>query len=528
MKVFEIYTDNKCSVPASKSLIEGHQYYISINLATSAERERFVIENNLAGIVQIMPDSKIGTLKFDKKVGEFKINNVLFDISSKHFLPGNSGKAQLNYLLDDIRNISKGLSFQFSGLTHTNGSIDREDKSPTLLEKFNYYRQLVLELPIGHNLSSLVDEIMRNPKQRIIIDSHLTDINRIKAFKPNSLKNIVNPKSFVPIQPGSALANSVLGGIIRSHTSKDLFPFSFITYRTSFSLDNPENRFVKFVIHEISLISSYILSQKLENSFINYSANEMLNIVNKLLSNPFFISVGKLNNIPTSSTVLFNRMGYRELYQHYINSRFGIRNVINSFEANNINSNLKNIATLYEIWLFYKLGSILFKNNITVSIGDRIFKDGNIYYGFKWEDDKYILSYNLSYSKSNNLSYSLLMRPDFTLVSKSKPNDLFIFDAKYKGRDVKTGGDEIEPELAKYFTSEDLHKMHCYLDTIDGSKISVILYPGDYFRFFEKSYGLDNIKNKPSEISKLHGVGAIPVSPLINSNLLEDFIHLIA
>lgn len=98
-------------------------------------------------------------------------------------------------------------------------------------------------------------------------------------------------------------------------------------------------------------------------------------------------------------------------------------------------------------------------------------------------------------------SYSLeSMDPDFTVSIKHNDEIYFVhFDSKYKENNGKV-------------KSDDIHKMHTYKDSIEGSIGSFVLFPGNIGS--KKIYeDFDN---------NLNSVGAFPLNPLNNEAELES------
>ncbi|MEB0014541.1 hypothetical protein QN416_23375, partial [Glaciimonas sp. Cout2] len=68
------------------------------------------------------------------------------------------------------------------------------------------------------------------------------------------------------------------------------------------------------------------------------------------------------------------------------------------------------------------------------------------------------------------------------------------------------------PFTARTVKADDLQKMHCYVDAIEGTQCAIVMYPGTDFVFFPKDRSAAIAKHA-AELTSLEGVGAIPLLP---------------
>ena len=120
------------------------------------------------------------------------------------------------------------------------------------------------------------------------------------------------------------------------------------------------------------------------------------------------------------------------------------------------------------------------------------------------------LYYNKEFSRDDKQfeSYSLRLRPDFTLVigiDGGERRFIVNFDAKYKVKRVSSNriisDDEISTDCWEY----DIYKMHTYRDALMHSYGSYVMYPGDS----DERY----VKPVLSKGNVLPSVGAVPLIP---------------
>ena len=245
--------------------------------------------------------------------------------------------------------------------------------------------------------------------------------------------------------------------------------------------------------------------------------------------------VGRMVRIPFSSTVLQRRRGYRRVLQHFSRIRLapmipldkdGMRDLLE----------LKNIALLYELWIFFRL-----VHEISAVLGSPPVRSGRLASDifqtafaaggtFEW-DPGVRLVYNQRFSRSRGgqrHSYSVPLIPDIALRIPDGPNaGLHLFDAKFRVRaltdvglaaDDKEADDEKTAERAGSFKRADIYKMHAYRDAIPDARSVWILYPGGEFRFFGVPGGgglaAGRVACSPEGLpGEVEGVGAVPVGP---------------
>jgi len=242
---------------------------------------------------------------------------------------------------------------------------------------------------------------------------------------------------------------------------------------------------------------------------VNDEKVRILKFCRKTLNKPFFKELGEMRFVPTNSTVLQSRAGYKEILGHYTRSRFGIKHIFEEFEKDALSIDLKKISDLYEYWVFYKIAKAFLGNDIIIEQQDVIENDGNISYGVCFRNDLVSVYYNWSESKSRKSSYSVNLRPDTTVVIKKEESLVkLIFDAKYKVQSKKS-----EENIERHVKREDIHKMHAYLDAIKGAEFAVVVYPGTEFYFYERAEYNKPVRKSIDEIENFEGVGAIPLVP---------------
>lgn len=299
--------------------------------------------------------------------------------------------------------------------------------------------------------------------------------------------------------------------------------------------DTVENRFLKFVMN--GLLSRFqVVSKHIRNTSrsarLERELKEMEDNLKRMVSHPFFRSIGQFRGFAQDSLVMKRAIGYRTIYLKWIELLCGyeLEEGINQLET-------KDISALYEIWCFIKvknivediLGSKAEVRNKGKKLTPRFVRE--LTWGqssevtFVKTDDGVELAsvmYNAPTKEENTntqsairgtTSFTTEQRPDIVLRLTKQQKDIqytFLFDAKYRIADSKKDGMDVPPV-------EAINQMHRYRDAVyyvDGKNGKLkreviggyVLFPGNYTRDeYQQSYYHQSIEKV--------GIGAFPLRP---------------
>lgn len=521
MSRFKLFKDKEKTIEHTSNIIyENDIYYIQFTGLSHEAILQFQFDNRLSQFIDYIKGNETSKFQIQNHIGNLSIDGIQYDVRTKKFYKDKPGVEQFNKLLSEIENISNSISFDVTGKTTADRIKDWEDPLPSIFERFSYYKQLILDFPKGANLKSLIESVLANPKFYLSKHSKYSIYGSKVFFNSKEAFNINSRNELIELPEESPLARTRLAKVLKGRTGRNLFPSKFLSGQSIKSYNTIENQFIKFFLDDIINTCSQILSKKKLEEEIKIYARKMISEVMTIKRNRLFQNVGKLTQFPTSSTVLISREGYRDIYNHYIESRFGFKNLLQSMNEQIMHSPLKNINKLYEIWTFYYLVKVFIGNEKVVKSRYFLNEKGGLIYGISMSDSLYTITYNQTFNYDKGLSYSLNFAPDIT-IQKSEDSNLFLFDAKFKVKNnVLVESDE---EFIKAFKSEDIYKMHTYLDAIQHSKFAVIAYPGTSFVFYERDFSGGSSKHNVSEISNFEGVGAVPLLP-DNTKKADEFI----
>ena len=120
------------------------------------------------------------------------------------------------------------------------------------------------------------------------------------------------------------------------------------------TIDNQENQFIKFVLRSLSTFCWDLKEMKNASSRLKAEAESTIEQLNMHLENQFFRQVSMPMHLNMNSPVLQRKEGYREILQSWL--LFDLAAKLNWDGGDDVYSaGKKNVATLYEYWLFFKL-----------------------------------------------------------------------------------------------------------------------------------------------------------------------------
>ena len=415
-------------------------------------------------------------------------------------------------------------------------------KSPeTIHQQFAFLRTLLG----SRHFRNALHRISTHPHRRWEPEETVCDTRR--GFRPNAhgLRQLARGSRRVPLPEDHPLKSSIAS-----------IPERITLFHNVQSEDTPENRFVKFALKTFSGFLNKMRHTLEKNgngadTRLRFEIKSLVECIETTLSADIFRGVSDPDMLPLGSPVLQRKEGYREILQAWLKFDMAARLVWHGGD-DVYGAGQRDIATLYEYWVFFKLIEIVSKifklDKPAVSELIEETEDG---FGLKLKSGKYLplkglyesssrplkveFSYNrtFSFTKSHESkgSWSRNMRPDYTLSlwpaefseEEAEAQELMVhvhFDAKYRvekiadifGNDEEDLGEEKVQQREGRYKRADLLKMHTYRDAIRRTQGAYVLYPGTKFQEW----------NGYHEI--LPGLGAFPLKPGNGDSGIEEFI----
>ena len=470
-----------------------------------------------------------GTIKTGNYVGTLRLEIIDLDTSERLGLVELEIESEKLDYRSDYQTMLNEIEEYYTDLVLQQGSpvtqkleIDEETTYNTLYQKFSFLRSIV-ENPI---FVESIHKIISNPIRKWSDTCTERSIVQVKRLSRQNIRQIATSNDRSPLPAGmSTRLPSGLHSLPRHLTVNDKID----------TVDVHENQFVKFVLRAFLMFCAELRSKKNCTNPLKLEIDNTTDIINNYLDNQFFYQVSMPSHMNINSPVLQRKEGYREVMQAWL--MFDLAAKLSWHGGDDIyDAGKKNVATLYEYWLYFKLLELICdffdikkteKSKLVTTDSDGI--DLNIIQGKtlkiqgKHQTENRLLNvafyYNRSFGRITSReesihkagSWTTTMRPDYTLSiwpgeiseSEAERQELIVhihFDAKYKRNkilledndnedyDSRVEEDSItteDPLLKEKQQQElgiykrgDLLKMHAYKDAIRRTSGAYILYPG--------------------------------------------------
>ncbi len=461
-----------------------------------------------------------GTLTTGIYVGNLTLNVV--DVDSKKPLgrvsieirsTKSEYRSDYRLMLDEIAEYYTDLVLQQGSPVTQKLEIDQNCSSKTLYQRFSFVRSLI----DSDAFSEAIHKIISNPVRKWTDANIERSIVSVKRLSRKNIRQIASSTDRIQ------LPMEIRTGMPEGLTS---VPRRIEVEYKRDTTDCRENQFVKFVLRTFVNFCSDLQMLPNATERLKAEAKETAECLYEHLDNQFFRQLSQPLHMNMNSPVLQRKEGYREVLQAWL--LFDLAAKLNWSGGDDVyDAGKKNVATLYEYWLFFKLLELVSEffniepqalKNLVQTDKDGInlsLKQGQMkmVYG-KQKTFSRVLNVAFYYNRTFNKvsvnndpihkagSWTMTMRPDYTLSiwpgeideKEAERQELMIhihFDAKYRLNKVlledKDVDANIEDDLAeekkeqelKIYKRGDLLKMHAYKDAIRRTSGAYVLYPGD-------------------------------------------------
>lgn len=428
--------------------------------------------------------------------------------------------------------------------------VDYTKDSQTLYQKFAFIKSIISSA----EFKDAVHRIVTAPVTKWSETHEEKDIRSVRRFSNKNVKELVN---------GGKRTNLPSGHYLESCGLKTL-PERITSVRKTDSVDTPENRFIKNALETFLKFCSDINRAAPKDSKLDSESKILIRELESQLYHSVFKDISRPTTLKLNSPILQRKEGYREVLRTWLMFELAAKLIWQGGE-DVYGAGKKDIATLYEYWLFFILLD-LFQEIFEIDPKDmsELIKpttDGlslQIKQGkttplrgvYDAGSRKLNIRFNYNRSFSGNKKYpesgswTTTLRPDYTLSfwpfgileKEAEKQELIVhvhFDAKYK---IANLTDFIEQNSAKDLDEEktenkkgiyknaDLIKMHAYKDAIRRTGGAYVLYPGnkslDRKGFHEIIPGLGAFPLRPSKNDS--GIGELKSFIL---EIIEHFVN---
>ncbi|MCY0989458.1 DUF2357 domain-containing protein [Nannocystis sp. ILAH1] len=463
-------------------------------------------------------------LAFGNAVGRFDLPHL----GAVDVFTGKLGEDDYTRMLEQLADELAELPLEAGTAAH--GMFERDEDPARLRYLAFLYLRLITsdQAPARLQLVPALQVILHHPHRRLMREPLWVPLERTRHIDPGRLHQLVAARAGLARSPSNLALATTLRGHLPNYV-EEAVP------RTD--LDVPENRFVRHVLDLAQdLVRTFrALARDRPSHFrrrLEADCDQIARALAPIDRHPLWSELSPMARLPLDSTVLQRARGYKDIFRHYLRLRQSTRLPLEPARAAEL-LELKDIATLYELWTYFTVARAL-RDILGPPSSSREFTrtefSANAKWGFHltWPHG-HVLYYNVTFSRrSKRYSYSVQLRPDITLELASGPNaGLHLFDAKFRLYRVDDPLADDDPDQAT-FRRDDIHKMHTYRDAL-GARTVWILYPGTVFKFYPtgREYPLASTPSKLPPVPG--GVGSIPLIPaeLLAPDLSATLLHLL-
>lgn len=510
---------------AEYQLVEGFSYDYEFNKNRYSLAKDQVVQphSRKKHLGTISPNIYVGTLALPILKEDKEIGNAFVEVRSVKADYRNDYRDMLELITEKCTD----LLMQTNSPVSHNFETDFEKDNETLYQKFAFIKSIIATDEFAESVHRIVSSPVTQWKEI----SEQKDIRNIRRFKNSNIKELIT---------GSNRSQLPENHYLQQYGLKTL-PGKVNSVRKSDTVDTPENRFVKFALESFLKFCSDINKKATKASRLWQESNMLEKELESFLHHSIFKEILRPETLKLNSPVLQRKEGYREVLRVWLMFDLAAKLVWKGGD-DIYKGGKKDVATLYEYWLFFKLLD-LFKSvfdiepkdiseliketadglNLQLKQGAHTALKGVYNTGTRKLNIRF--NYNRSFSGQKDYphsgSWTTTMRPDYTLSfwpygiteKDAEIQELIVhihFDAKYKIANLtdllnKESKEEIDSEKEDnrkgIYKNADLLKMHAYKDAIRRTGGAYVLYPGD-----------TSIKKKGfHEI--IPGLGAFPVRP---------------
>lgn len=477
----------------------------------------------------IAPNIFVGTLTLQilNTVNPDKLWNLQLEVQSKK----TSYRQDYQYMLNDITSKCTDLIIQANSPVSHSFETDFETDNKTLYQRFAFVSSIIN----SDDFEDALQRIVTSPTTNWTEESEVTDVRKIKRFKNSELKSLINSDNRLKLSNSHPLSTKG----IKSVATK------IETNRKFESVDTSENRFIKHALETFLKFCMDIANHPNAGSRLQEEADVVCEKLETHLQHDLFKEVSRPTTLKLNSPTLQRKEGYREVLSVWLKFDLAAKLIWNGGDEV-YSGGKKDIATLYEYWLFFKLLEVLKQifeiepqelEKLIIPSNDKLslqLKQGKVTalegtYTKANRDLSVRFNYNRSFKGgtddiSKTGSWTTTLRPDYTLSiwptkldeTEAEATEQIVhihFDAKYKVANINqilgeeksdvSLDDEKKDNLKGIYKNADLLKMHAYKDAIRRTSGAYVLYPGDTEKplrgFHEILPGLGAFPIKPSE-----------------------------
>jgi predicted component of viral defense system (DUF524 family) len=321
-------------------------------------------------------------------------------------------------MLEDIASRCSDLLMQINSPIFQKFEPDFENESRTLYQRFAFVRSLIL----SDDFNDAVNRILFVPSSKWKDTQELDDIRRVHRITPAISRQIITAGNRVDFK---------LTDNISSIPSKVMNLHRIETY------DTPENRFIKYALQTFVKFfencESRFKDLKYQKSALEAEVSRKK--LQSYLEAPFFKEISRPATLQLNSPLLQRKSGYREILNAWILFDTAAKLIWKGGE-NIYKADKRDIAVLYEYWLFFQLYD-LFSNKFDFT---EVFYDNH--------KVNHLIARELVEETKDGLGLKLKSGKETSLIGKARSakrdlNVRFSYNRTFSGETVYEGNEGI-------------------------------------------------------------------------------------
>ncbi|MCX6232460.1 MAG: DUF2357 domain-containing protein [Bacteroidetes bacterium] len=432
---------------APYQLVEGYTYDYELNKEdfTLAKDQIVLPHPRKKQRGTISPNIFVGTITLlilhnDKEVGKYLLE--VKSVKAEY-------RKEYHDMLEFITEKCTDLLMQANSPATHNFETDFNKDNETLYQKFAFIKSIIST----DEFSEAVHRIVSSPVTQWKETEEFKDIRNIRHFKNSNVKELITASNRTYLPENHFLREYGLTSL----------PVKISSVRKTDTVDTPENRFVKFALENFMRFCAEINKRASKDSRLWQESGLLERKMESFLHHPVFKEISHPETLRLNSPVLQRKEGYREILRVWLMFDLAAKLIWKGGDDVYCGGK-KDIATLYEYWLFFKLLE-LFKSifNIEHKAISELIKETADGLSLQLKQGHHTalagvyttasrklnvrFNYNRSFSGSNDYphsgSWTTTMRPDYTLSfwpfgiseKEAEIEELIVhihFDAKYK------------------------------------------------------------------------------------------------
>lgn len=519
--MIEIFSDeNLQNTVDDTTLYENVTYFVKLKAHNLDILEKETRAGQCATFIDWLPSNPVGKITFRDVAGYVNLFGRTYDVKSTKLLTDSTGVNQIEYLLKEISEYSSTLVFSPAAPASFHYDINPKKLTGNIFYIYKYLSNRLFH-DGKDSFQHLFEFILDNPHFNQRTTPAYIPTFSTKKFNHSTFQRLAGRMMNSDLIPPEheLCKKPFIAKLPTTGAGDKLLPKNLYSVTNTISYDTSENRFVKYFLLWCQEIYLHI-----HNWYGQYQIKEdcakSLKIIRKYLFHPFFRDIGTFSFLPTNSSVLANRVGYKEIFLHYLKCRSQPK-MFDSYLTDMLNMmGIKSISTLYEYWVFFRIAKELYGTDATLEVTGQQYENNILKYGLKISRGSSNLFYNKTYTHSPDGSYNFSLRPDIALeINKGGAIRRHFFDAKYSNTSMPSS----EDDPVAVYKNVNIVKMLSYLEAINNSDFAVIVYPGTKFSFYSRHFTAgNNYVSDPAMMADFEGVGALPLSPN-HTNSNEQF-----